>query len=108
VCPFNRAAPPSAEKTAPFAPHPRWSEIGLDDLVGLDDAGWNEAALGTPIHRAGRSGMARNAVVVAANRLRRDPENAEARRTVERARGHDDAMVRELAAERSPGDSAKR
>jgi epoxyqueuosine reductase len=108
VCPFNRAAPPSAEKTAPFAPHPRWSEIGLEDLVGLDEAGWNEAALGTPIHRAGRAGMARNALVLAANRLRRDPEDAEARRVVERAREHDDAMVRDLAAAASSSDTAER
>jgi epoxyqueuosine reductase len=108
VCPFNRAAPPSPEKTTPFAPHPRWGELGLDDLVGLDEAGWNEAALGTPIHRAGRGGMARNAVVVATNRLRRDPGDIEAGRAVELARDHDDAMVRELAAARSPGDPAKR
>ena len=108
VCPFNRAAPPSAEKTAPFAPHPRWSEIGLEDFAGLDEAGWSEAALGTPIHRAGRAGMARNAVVVAANRLRRDPEDVAALRVVEKARGHDDAMVRDLAAEHAPSDTATR
>jgi epoxyqueuosine reductase len=108
VCPFNRAAPPPPEKTTPFAPHPRWSELGLDDLVSFDEAGWHEAALGTPIHRAGRAGVARNAAVVAANRLRREPEDAEARRAVERASEHDDAMVRDLAAARSPGDTAKR
>lgn len=108
VCPFNRAAPPSPEKTAPFAPHPRWSELGLDDLAGLDEAGWNDAALGTPLHRAGRAGIARNAVVVAASRLRRDPEDAEARRAVDRAGAHDDAMVRDLAAAPRPGDTAKR
>lgn len=108
VCPFNRAAPPSAEKTVPFAPHPRWSEIGLEDLVGLDEAGWSDAALGTPIHRAGRAGMARNAVVVAANRLRRDPADLAARGAVEKARGHDDAMVRDLAAERALSNTAKR
>jgi epoxyqueuosine reductase len=108
VCPFNRAAPPSAEKTAPFAPHPRWSEIGLDDLAGLDEAGWNDAALGTPIHRAGRAGMARNAALVAVNRLRRSPDDAEARRAIERARGHDDPMVRDLAAAAPSGDTAKR
>ena len=108
VCPFNRAAAPPAEKTAPFAPHPRWSEIGLDDLARLDEAGWTEAALGTPIHRAGRVGMARNVVVVAANRLRRDPEDATARRAIDVARGHDDAMVRDLAAGRALGDTGER
>jgi epoxyqueuosine reductase len=108
VCPFNRAAPPPADATAPFAPLPRWSAIGLDDLAGLDEASWNEAALGTPLHRAGRAGVARNAVVVAANRLRRDPDDAEARRAVERGRTHDDAMVRELAAGPAPGDSGER
>ncbi len=108
VCPFNRAAPTPAEATAPFAPLPRWSEIGLDDLAGLDEASWNEAALGTPLHRAGRVGVARNAVVVAANRLRRDPDDAEAQRAIERGRAHDDAMVRELAAGPSPGDSSER
>jgi epoxyqueuosine reductase len=108
VCPFNRAAPPSSEKTAPFAPLPRWSAIGLDDLVGLDEAGWTEAALGTPIHRASRAGMARNAVLVAASRLRRDPADAEARRAVDRAREHDDPRVRGLVAARPPGDATER
>lgn len=108
VCPFNRAAPPPPEKTAPFTPHPRWSEIGLDDLVGLDEAGWNEAALGTPIHRAGRAGMARNAALVASNRLRRDPGDAAAGRAVALAREHDDPMVREVAAARPLGDASKR
>jgi epoxyqueuosine reductase len=108
VCPFNRAAPPSAEKTAPFTPHPRWSEIGLGDLVGLDEAGWNEAALGTPLHRAGRSGLARNAALVAVNRLRRAPDDAAAGRAVELAREHDDPMVRGIAAARPLGDTAKR
>ncbi|MFO0761010.1 MAG: tRNA epoxyqueuosine(34) reductase QueG [Byssovorax sp.] len=96
VCPYNRTAPASAEKTAPFTPHARWGELGLDDLVGLDEARFSEVALGTPLRRAGRAGIARDAVIVAEHRLRRDPGDAEAARAIERARDHDDPAVRAL------------
>jgi epoxyqueuosine reductase len=40
----QRAAAPSAEKTRRLRPSifSRWSGIGSDDLVGLDEAAWNE------------------------------------------------------------------
>src|SRR5207244_4392463 len=97
ACPFNRTAAPAAEKTAPFRPHARWGELGLDELAGLDEARWAEVALGTPLHRAGREGLARNAALVAKARLGRDPGDAEARRALERARAHEDPVVREVA-----------
>jgi epoxyqueuosine reductase len=107
VCPFNRASPPPPEKTAPFRPLPRWGELGLDDLAGLDEAGWERAAEGTPLHRAHRAGLARNAVVVAKARLAADPADAEARRALDRGREHDDPMVRALAARGGVGDTGK-
>jgi epoxyqueuosine reductase len=108
VCPWNRTAPPAPEKTRPFHPHARWSELGLDALVALDEARWEEVALGTPLRRAGRAGMARNAVIVAENRLRERPDDAEAARAIEGARAHDDPMVRALTQRKDPRDGSTR
>jgi len=65
VCPFNRTAQPTPERTEPFHPHARWGDLGLDDLVALDEEAWDEVSQGTPLRRARRSGVARNAVIVA-------------------------------------------
>jgi epoxyqueuosine reductase len=105
VCPFNRTAAPPPERTAPFHPHARWGELGLDDLVSLDEARWTVVATGTPLRRPGRRGIARNAVIVARSRLRRDPADTEARRALERAREHDDPAVRALASAAESGDT---
>src|SRR6185369_17154597 len=40
-------------------------------LGGLSEERWEEVSLGTPLKRAGRGGLARNAALVAANRLKR-------------------------------------
>ncbi len=96
VCPWNRTAPADAVGTTPFRPHERWASLGLDDLVAMDEARWEELALGTPLRRAGRAGVARNAVIVAENRLRDHPDDGEAARAIERAKLHDDPMVRAL------------
>jgi epoxyqueuosine reductase len=104
VCPWNRTAAPPLEQTEPFHPHARWEDLGLDDLTGLDETRWAEIAIGTPLRRPGRSGIARNAVIVAQNRLRHDPDDAEARRAIELARGHDDPMVRDLVSSTKSGD----
>ncbi len=98
VCPFNRTAPPPEEATAPFRPLDRWSRLGLADLAGLSEEAWREAATGTPLHRAGRGGLARNAALVAANRLRRGEGGEDERRAIDRAAAHDDPAAREIAA----------
>jgi epoxyqueuosine reductase len=108
VCPWNKTAPASAESTAPFRPRERWSALGLDDLVAMDEPRWEELALGSPLRRAGRAGVARNAVIVAENRLRRDPGDEQARRAVALAEEHDDPMVRALAGARGSKMSSPR
>jgi len=64
VCPFNGARQRDAGAKAPFEPLPRWSELALTDLLALDDGAWARVAEGTPIHRATRDGLARNAALV--------------------------------------------
>lgn len=104
VCPFNRTAPPPVERTRRFAPLERWSEIGLDDLVSLgpDDPRWDAVSEGTPLKRSRRAGLARNATLLAARVLAdatADPdERSRARRALDAALSHDDAVVRQVAA----------
>jgi epoxyqueuosine reductase len=97
VCPFNRTAPPPAATTAPFAPLPRWAELGLGDLAGVREEEWEAVASGTPLRRAGRGGLARNAALLAHRRLRRGEGGDDERRALARAAEHDDPAVREIA-----------
>jgi epoxyqueuosine reductase len=97
VCPFNAGsfarAPLRARDGDPFAPLERWSRVRLVDLLALDEREWNELAEGTPLRRAGRFGIARNAAIVLGNR-----RDARARPALERAAdGHDGAIVRDAA-----------
>jgi len=97
VCPFNRAAPPPEETTEPFRPHARWAELDLAALASVPEARWEEVAEGTPLRRAGRGGLARNAALVAASRLRHGRGGDEERRALEAAAESDDAAAREVA-----------
>jgi epoxyqueuosine reductase len=99
VCPFNRTAPPPLERTRGFHPHARWQEAEIDAFVAMDEAAWDDASLGSPLRRAGRAGLARNAVLVAAERLARGATGAPreaAERALALAEEHDADMVREL------------
>jgi epoxyqueuosine reductase len=108
VCPFNRSSRPrSAEATRPFAPHSRWSETEVVDLLALDEARWRALSEGSPLRRATAEGLARNAAIVLANggeaRTAEEAGEAEERSRVERALAaaaerHPAAMVREAAA----------
>jgi epoxyqueuosine reductase len=98
VCPFNRTAPPPEEHTAQFRPHERWGQMDLEALVAMDEATWAEVSIGTPLRRPHREGIARNAVIVAANRLARGEGGEVERRALARAEEHEDASVREVAA----------
>lgn len=97
VCPFNRTRPASPASTRPFAPLERWSTTELATLLRLDEAGFLELTQGSPLRRAGRAGLARNAVFVARARLRRDPGDLDARALIEAAQLHDEPLVRALA-----------
>ncbi|HVY49276.1 MAG TPA: tRNA epoxyqueuosine(34) reductase QueG, partial [Minicystis sp.] len=76
VCPFNKTAPPPPDQTEEFRPLPLWRDRTLADLVRADDAAFDAMSEGSPARRPGRAAMARNAVVVAANRLARDEGDA--------------------------------
>jgi epoxyqueuosine reductase len=99
VCPFNKTAPPSVERTEKFAPHSIWQNFSLADFVGASAEAWEAASEGSPIRRPGRSVMAKNALVAAENRLRMAPGDIEARRVFELAKLHDDPEVVALGRE---------
>jgi epoxyqueuosine reductase len=77
VCPYNRLPPPPQAATRPFEPHALFEELTLGDLAQLDEARWR-GLTGTPIRRATRAGLVRNARLVMA-----------ARRATEEAGGED-------------------
>lgn len=97
VCPFNAStgarAPLDARDGDPFAPLERWSHVRLESLLSLDDASWRALFEGTPLRRAGRAGIARNAAIVLGNR--KDARALPALRVA--ACSHDDLTVREAA-----------
>jgi epoxyqueuosine reductase len=62
-------------------------------MLSVDEEGYGALAEGSPLKRAGRCGLARNAAIVLGNRG--DRSALPALRTA--AAGHDDADVREAA-----------
>lgn len=95
VCPFNARslARPGATVDARFEADPRWASVSLPDLLALDDASFARLREGSPVGRATRVGLARNASVVMGNRG--DPADLPA---LVRARdGHDAEIVRDAA-----------
>jgi epoxyqueuosine reductase len=98
ACPFNAGsgarAPLGDREGGPFAPLERWSRVRLEDLLRVDGAGWRELAQGSPMKRAGRVGLARNAAIVLGNRG--DRIALPALRTA--ADEHEDETVRDAAA----------
>lgn len=67
VCPFNQAKGASAHGASAFAADARWRQRGAEALLSLDEAGFQAYAQGSPLKRAGRDGIARNAAVVLGN-----------------------------------------
>jgi epoxyqueuosine reductase len=91
VCPYNRSAGETKPRYLPFE---RWERASLEELAFLDDASYEALAQGSPVKRATREGLARNAITVMANR--RHPRY---RGALERAaREHPDEAVRAHAA----------
>jgi epoxyqueuosine reductase len=92
VCPYNRA------RTGPVSqrywPLERWRELSLEELAFLDEERFRVLTEGSPLKRATRHGLARNAVTVLAGR-----RDSRYRNFLERvAREHPDGDVREHAA----------
>lgn len=107
VCPFNHTAPADAATTAPFALDARWKHLATADLLTMSDERYELLVAGSPVKRAGASGLARNAAVVLGNAgdRRHLPVLREA------VSAHASATVRDAAAwaveriERRRGDS---
>jgi epoxyqueuosine reductase len=98
VCPHNARPRPPGRFASTFAPHPRWETLRLVDLARLglaDGPRWEEIAEGTPVHRAGPEGLARNACLALATAREDEPEADEVLRRV--AEQHPSEVVREAA-----------
>ncbi len=94
VCPFNAAARPASSPSEPFAPDARWDRYDAAELLTLDDEAFRSYAQGSPVARAGRISLARNAATVLGNvgEKRHLPVLDHAAST------HDSAVVRDAAA----------
>jgi nicotinamidase/pyrazinamidase len=88
VCPWNRHAPITPEGAFAAAALP-----ALGEWVTLTEDGFRARLRGSPLRRARRSGLARNAAVALGNRGEPGSEPA-----LERALGDPDPVVREHAA----------
>lgn len=94
VCPWNRTSPPAAEEVRPFHPHERYAQAGLAAAVAGDEEAFRALTVGSPLHRAGPRGLARNALLVAGN----EPiASADADEAIARGLAHSDPELRELA-----------
>ncbi|MBX3189396.1 MAG: tRNA epoxyqueuosine(34) reductase QueG [Labilithrix sp.] len=95
VCPFNaRSQRQAHDVDRRFEADPRWRDVSLPDLLALDDEGFVRLREGSPVGRATRAGLARNAAIVLGNKG--DPRALHA---LARARdAHDASFVREAAA----------
>lgn len=92
VCPWNRRAPTSREPE--FLPREDRNPINAVELLGLDDAEFRQRFRGTPLWRAKRRGLLRNAAIVLGNQ----PATAEARSALCAALGDHEPLVRGAAA----------
>lgn len=93
VCPYNHGRARGATVDEAFAPHARFHTSPLD-VLSMDDAAFTAFAAGSPIHRAGRAGLARN-VATALGNVGTRVHLPVLEHTAET---HDDATVREAAA----------
>jgi epoxyqueuosine reductase len=93
VCPFNRTSLPERASTHAFRRDARHLELGAEDFLGLDEHTFDRLTGGSPLRRAGREGMARNAAIVLGNSGNRRylPVLNQVAKT------HDSAGVREAA-----------
>ena len=91
VCPYNRAR--DGEVPARYLPLERWRELSLEDLVDLGEERFRTLTEGSPLKRATRQGLMRNAVTILAGR-----RQIRYRALLERAAREHRPVVREHAA----------
>jgi len=67
VCPYNQPARGEELADGPFAPAPRWSGVRAEDFLTMGDEAFRALTEGSPLRRARREGLARNAAIVLGN-----------------------------------------
>ena len=70
ACPWGGDAPGGGDPD--LAPHPALTTLNLGDFLELTPDRFDRLLRGTPLRRAGREGLVRNAAIVAANLGRQD------------------------------------
>ncbi len=103
VCPYNRTAGATAESMDAFEPAERWTGADLPQLLDMDDESFRSWFEGSPVKRARREGLARNAAIVLGNR-----GDAVHLRVLDEARRHDPSEVVRDAAEWAGGELKRR
>jgi epoxyqueuosine reductase len=68
VCPFNAGARAPLPSGDPLQPHARWRDETLASIAALDQPAFLRLREGSPVGRATREGLARNAAIVLGNR----------------------------------------
>lgn len=102
VCPFNKGARSALGRglgrergvADRYRPLDRWATTDLAALLSATDDAFRTLTEGSPLHRATREGLARNAAIVLGNR--RDSASLGALRSAQAS--HPSAVVREAAA----------
>ncbi|MCX7808330.1 MAG: tRNA epoxyqueuosine(34) reductase QueG [Deltaproteobacteria bacterium] len=67
VCPFNRTHHQPAGLANELHPDPRWDGVSIGDILLLDDERFDLLSRGSPLRRAGREGLVRNAAYALGN-----------------------------------------
>lgn len=94
VCPYNRSSSETEGTLDAFEPGARWSDVDAARLLEMGEEELRAWAEGSPVKRARREGLARNAALVLGNRG--DETHL---RVLDGAREHDPSdVVREAAA----------
>ncbi|MEM7136609.1 MAG: tRNA epoxyqueuosine(34) reductase QueG [Myxococcota bacterium] len=94
VCPYNRGAQAGVAPLPAFEPDSRWDQVDAAKLLTMDDQAFRAFSQGSPVKRATREGLARNAALVLGNRGGRSHLKV----LGQAARHHDVPGVREAAA----------
>jgi epoxyqueuosine reductase len=90
VCPWNHRVPPGMEQA--FEPRMDMNPVELVSLFSLDEAEFRKRFRGSPLWRAKRRGLLRNAAIVLGNQKCRDAVPA-----LTQALGDEEVLVREAA-----------
>jgi len=68
VCPYNQSAGATSQSMAAFEPADRWAQTDVAGLLDMDEDAFRSRFEASPVKRARREGLARNAAIVLGNR----------------------------------------